>query len=155
MRAEHVVAPTMGAGAALLTLDYHGGPVWLLIAAVTLSLGFGMLSSAGRAQDRQEAKRVSLVNAGALCVLAFGVVFKFDLDLASSAMAALMIGLMGTKALQMAERYWSAKFPSTALTREELDQALGDNRARTQAALLELRGHIRDKMGEGPDDDHI
>ena len=153
MRAEHVVAPTMGAGAALLTADYHGAPAWLLIAAVTLSLGFGMLSSAGRAQDRAEAKRVSLVNAGALCVLAFAVVFKFDLDLASSAMAALMIGLMGTKALQIAERRWLAKFPGATLTREELAQELGDNRARTQAAISEMQAQIRDRMGEKPDDD--
>ena len=151
MRAQQVVAPTMGAGAALLTLDYHGGPVWLLIAAVLLSLGFGMLSSAGRAQDREEAKRVSLVNAGALCVLAFVVVFTFDLGVSSSAGTALTIGLMGTKALQLAERHWLAKFPGTALTREELAQELGDDRARTQAALSEMQARMRDEFGEGQD----
>ena len=148
MRAEQAVAPAMGAGAALLTQDYHGAPAWLLIGAVTLSLGFGMLSSAGRAVDRAEATRVSLVNAGALCVMAFGTVFKFNLDLPSSAMAALMIGLLGTKALQLAERYWLAKFPGTALTREELEQALGDNRARTQAAISEIVVQLREEAGE-------
>ena len=153
MRGQQVAAPALGAGAALLTQDYQGGPVWLLIVAVTLSLGFGMLSSAGRAADRTEARRVSLINAGALCVLAFGVVFKFNLDLPSAAMASLVIGLMGTKALQIAERYWLAKFPGTALTREELAQELGDNRARTQAALSEMQAQIRDRMGEKPDDD--
>ena len=153
MRAEQVVAPAMGAGAALLTQDYHGGPVWLLIGAVTLSLGFGMLSSAGRAQDRAEATRISLVNAGALCVLAFATVFKFDMDVASSAMAALVIGLLGTKALQIAERYWISKVPGVTLTREELAQELGDNRARTQAAISEIQAQIRDRIGERPDDD--
>ena len=108
-----------------------------------------MLSSAGRAQDRVEARRVSLVNAGALCVLAFFTVFRFDLDLKSSAMAALMIGLMGTKALQMAERYWLVRFPSVALVGEGLD----DDQVAMKAAILKLQEQLREEFRGGPNDE--
>lgn len=102
-------APALGALSGLLLIDHAGLPLWFIICAITISLGFGMWSAAIRPSDpeeRAERTRTSKGNAGALWILSCTAVWIGNLNLPGAMMTALVLGLLGTRALEAIERNW-------------------------------------------------
>ncbi len=109
VRGVETGAPALGAIAGLMLIDHHGVPVWFLVLALTISLGFGMWSAAIRPRDpneRAERARIAKGNAGALWVMACTSVWLGDLGLPGAMMTALVLGLLGTRALESVEKRW-------------------------------------------------
>ena len=109
VRGVETGAPALGAIAGLMLIDHHGVPIWFLVIALTISLGFGMWSAAIRPRDpneRAERTRIAKGNAGALWVMACTSVWLGDLGLPGAMMTALVLGLLGTRALEMVEKRW-------------------------------------------------
>lgn len=98
--AVKIAAPVSGAAVGLMLQDFNGHPAWLVLVALTVSLAFGIASSIGRSDDRAAAFSVSKWNAGALWVMAFVAVLWGKLDIPSSMITALVLGLMGSPAIE-------------------------------------------------------
>ena len=82
---------------------------------MTVSLFFGMWAAAGRPRDpaaRAELRRLAKHNSGALWILACVIVFEGELALPGAMMTALVLGLLGTRALEALEKQWLSKFSS-------------------------------------------
>ena len=102
-------APALGALSGLLLSDHHGLPTWFVLIALTVSLLFGMWSAAAQPRDpaeRAEQVRIAKGNAGALWILACASVWVGDMALPGAMMTALVLGLLGTRALEAIEKRW-------------------------------------------------
>jgi hypothetical protein len=132
------------------------------VALVTgVSCLFGMLSSASRIQIAPglSATRVVLMNGGAVWIAAFSLAAFTEAKMASAALIGLGVGLAGTKALEVIEagavalaQRVSGKQP---VTREEMQQMIGDVRNDTQAVVSDINVRTRKRLrerGEAEDD---
>jgi hypothetical protein len=124
--------------------------------ATAMSCAFGMLSSLSRVQAARghSAIKALAMNAGAVWLTAFVAAVKLHADLPGAVLIGLGVGLAGTTALEAVERGTLALIARVAgapvVTHKQLDERLGDERNRTQAALSEGRVVVRDK--ERPDE---
>jgi hypothetical protein len=140
-----------------------GGSLTVIgVALVTgVSCLFGMLSSASRIQIAPglSATRVVLMNGGAVWIAAFSLAAFTEAKMASAALIGLGVGLAGTKALEVIEagavalaQRVSGKQP---VTREEMQQMIGDVRNDTQAVVSDINVRTRKRLrerGEASDD---
>lgn len=101
-----VGATAWGALSGLLLADHHGVPEWIVVAAVSASLFAGMWQAAmspAKAEERTEARRQAVGSAAALWVISLVAVHQADMGASAAAMAALVIGLLGGRALDALE----------------------------------------------------
>ena len=143
---------TTGAMAAWLlqSSSDDGTPIIVIVGVVLVAALFGMVSSLSRLTDRETPKglRKLVMNAGAVWIMALGIVLQINASLPLCALLGLGIGLAGSAALEIVERGTLAlatKIFDTAglATKEELDEKLGDVRQKTQIAVAETQLQIR------------
>lgn len=86
-----------------LTAASQQGPWWLTLSAITASLMFGLVAAAGQSQDqnhRQEARRLAMVNAGALWLLCVAIAMGSRLGIETTILLSLGIGFAGSRPLR-------------------------------------------------------
>ena len=136
--------------------------VWWLI-FVPLGLTLGWLARAGRMvgdrrswADIRRDMLVSFLIGGANGVIAALIIWRFDLTYLPGLAVAFVCAFGGVQSLDTGVLWgkrqvdkWTGN--DRAMTREEFAQELGDNRARTQAALSEMQAQMKERMGEAGD----
>lgn len=132
-----------GLGASLI----QGEELTMLGAALVTGLSalFGMLSSASRVTEptARPMVRLLLMNGGAVWIGAFSVVWTLHSSMGQAAMIGLGMGLAGTRALEVLELGTMGIVARITgrdpIERRELEQLLGEERKRMQAAISEGR----------------
>lgn len=155
---ERAAAPVLGTLTGFLLAERAGVPTWLFVVIISMSMLFGILASMGREGERRVTPKQAVFNGGALWVLTCAITFKMDFGIEVSAIFALAMGLLGAQALEVVERFgiglldWllrrlvdPARHP---VTRKELDERIGDERNRSQAAMSEQA--MKGRRDDGP-----
>ena len=102
----NLAAGALGALGGLALVNDHGVPEWFMLVLITGSLLAGIWQSSSRPADlaqRKEARRAAKSNAAALWILAFVTVRISNTGVPGAMMTALVIGLLGGRALEALE----------------------------------------------------